>query len=69
MFCRSVHKGKSLVIPHFKKSIQMENGPHVLYVLFLIKKAGLFTVSLIAFSGATPTNCGGKPLYKPFTPS
>ena len=35
-------------------------------VSFVNKKR---TVSLIAFSGATPTNCGGKPLYKPFTPS
>ncbi len=26
-------------------------------------------VSLMAFSGATPTSCGGRPLYKPLKPS
>ena len=39
------------------------------YFHIYTEKLDILTVNLIAFSGATPINCGTRPRYRPVTPS
>ena len=41
----------------------------MLHCVVMVSDCQILTVNLIAFSGATPTSCGAKPLYNPRNPS